>query len=183
MVKVYQRSFAGDITDPSTVRSPPVLVKTVRFGRGGGVSLRAVTAAHLSLRPHSPCAPLLQVTHLLDEILDTDAPVLGTGQPRLDPRFVDEATGATAPTLLDIQSYLWDRLRSVCKDLKSQNYRDGGRNDAWAQETLERIVRVHVLFNYECTAHASWLSGAAWQQNEEQVRGDVVQRLGGRAAR
>lgn len=47
--------------------------------------------------------------------------------------------------------FLWFRMRGVHRDFISQNYRSRGRNDAWAIEVHERIVRTHILLNYECT--------------------------------
>lgn len=103
------------------------------------------------------------VNYLTSNILDAD-------KKGPDPRFLTEPPDvqARAPTLLEIQSFCWDRFRSVVKDFLGQNYRTGGRNDAWAQETLERIVRAHVLFNYECWAQPVEFAPLA-HSNEEQL--------------
>jgi hypothetical protein len=94
--------------------------------------------------------------------------------PRVLQRVVDHIVANTLDlrpkstfTLLDIQAYVWNRLRAVLVELMSQSYGPGMRNDAWAMELLERSIRMHVLFNYECTAFPIEQFGTgAMQYNE-----------------
>jgi hypothetical protein len=107
--------------------------------------------------------------YLIHTILDADA-----GGP--DPRFVDEGGRPRPPSVLEVQAFLWDRMRAVCKDWKSQNYREGGRNDAWAIESLERITRAHIILNYECLSDPVGFKPLK-TQNEEQLNAHLKQLL------
>ena len=109
----------------------------------------------------NPAALVKTSTYIFDQILDAD-------RRGPDPRFDDDNGQPRAPTLLEVQKFCWNRLRSVVKDWTAQNYGDGARNDAWVQETMERIVRCSLMFNYECCTYPEEFIPVL-HMNEEQI--------------
>lgn len=82
-----------------------------------------------------------------------------------DPRFRDDGGPARPPTVLEIQEFLWNRMRAVARDLTLQNYGAAARNDALAIETNERMVRASALFSQELVEEPMF----RWTLNEERM--------------
>lgn len=112
------------------------------------------------LRP--PQILIATLHHLLCRVLDADR-----GPP--DPRFPDANGNLAPPETITISAYLWDRTRAILRDLSTQKYRDGGRNDAWAQEILENTIRCSILFNFILTSIRTSSYSSQIGQNEEQL--------------
>ena len=81
--------------------------------------------------------------------------ILTLSQKGKDPRF---RTGGRprAPTDSEIQTFLWNRTRAIRADIALQRYGPAARNDAVVIETLERIARQHIMFNYVCCEDRSF---------------------------
>ena len=54
-----------------------------------------------------------------------------------------------SPSALDVYLFLWNRYRMVAKDFILQNYRFGGRLNAYCLECHERMVRFHVMMDHQ----------------------------------
>lgn len=110
------------------------------------------------LRPPRVLARTLE--HIFSAIIDAD-------KRGVDPRFTNDADEPRTPTLLEILSFASDRCRAISRDIISQNYRARGRNDALVMEMFERMIRLQIIFNYEC---AGTLKEWHAQENANEVR-------------
>ena len=52
-------------------------------------------------------------------------------------------------SMLEVYLFAWNRLRMVAKDFILQNYRFGGRVDAYCIECHERMVRYLIMMDHQ----------------------------------
>jgi hypothetical protein len=90
----------------------------------------------------SPRALRRTLDYLFSEILDADREGKAF--------YTDNDWSKTGvPVILEVQSFVWDRMRQIGKDFNVQNYTHLNRLDAVALESYERMVRCNILLAYE----------------------------------
>lgn len=109
----------------------------------------------------TPAALVRTLDYLVANIIDADA--------RPDARFIDPSTGSPrAPTTSEVRAYWWDRARGISNDWMAQNFQGGGRISPAVIESYERMVRAHIIFNYELSNETEFVD-AFRSTNEEQL--------------
>ena len=64
----------------------------------------------------------------------------------------DEDRVKSGPNKYHVHNFVWDRMRSIYSDFIVQNYRLGGRVDAFCVECHERMARWHLMMEH----HIKW---------------------------
>eukprot|EP00602_Paraphysomonas_sp_CaronLab_P013855 CAMPEP_0185042380 /NCGR_PEP_ID=MMETSP1103-20130426/42318_1 /TAXON_ID=36769 /ORGANISM="Paraphysomonas bandaiensis, Strain Caron Lab Isolate" /LENGTH=2072 /DNA_ID=CAMNT_0027582443 /DNA_START=109 /DNA_END=6324 /DNA_ORIENTATION=+ len=120
--------------------------------------LQKSSADHTLAIPHlvrTPRALLRTIDYMDENVMSLDLEVKEDEDP------------ARGPIALDVYHFVWNRYRMIAKDFILQNYRFGGRLDAFCVECHERMTRWHIMMDHQMLWSEYYVKQDAYQHQEQ----------------